>query len=74
MTMQQHQTSQSDIDIRRPGGVVIWALIIWIGALTMIFLLLQSPADWTVWFDAQWPQVVDLRSALRSLFYRDYAF
>lgn len=71
--MQIQQSSQPEIVARRPSRIVVWALVAWVAMLALIFLLLQSPADWSAWLDARWPKVVDVRSAVRSLFYRDYA-
>jgi hypothetical protein len=49
-------------------------LIVWILVLTLAFLLLQSPVPWASWLDTKVPQIVDIRSALRSLVYRDFVY
>lgn len=53
---------------------MVWAVAVWIVAVTFVFLLLQAPAEWTAQLNAAVPQATDVRAALRSLVYRDFAY
>ena len=58
----------------RLSPAVATVLCIWIFALTAVFLLLSAPAAWLGVVERAWPQVAELKSAVRSLFHRDSRF
>ena len=58
----------------RKNSLVIAGVLLWMAAVTGMFLLLDAPLGPVLAAERQYPALADVRAALTSLVYRKYVY